>query len=602
MRIGAREWQIKARALEQQIKRDDEAWLAAALGSLPARWADLVRKEHKRRGGLKTAAANLYVTEVTTAARGRLPLSASDEDLRAAAQVAAREARELIARGGADTPTRHVKAADVLGLKKTLAGGKGEHAAALREKLDKLAARFAGGVSVRSIEAMATARRGGGKGAALAALEALCRRWGIEPAEVGASCDVLPAIRRMCCERWWLRRLRRAHGRRCEGAAIKAGVVRRGLWPYATQDAIERRQAQRKRNAAALDKALVECLETRESLKLAEVVAASIANPEVKRAELMTRIKGCDAIAAEAGHACEFWTLTAPSEFHPMRIVGGFAELNPNYSGKTPKEAQAYLSRVWARARAAWKRRGLEVFGLRTAEPHHDGCPHWHLIAYGSRRDLRFARRLLRVYALRQDHDEPGAREHRFRAMEARAGTRGAAYAAKYVSKNIDGKGLEADIDAEGQRKISASVKRVDAWASNWGIRQFQFFGCPSISGWRTLRRLRGPVAVVGSMLERARAAADDSDFAGYWRAWVAGGLKLIYRAAEHLTAYGDVAAERIAGVCEGARRALLPEKTWVIHWKGEAAAGGFGVTRSCVNNCTGPKNQALPGLFAWGL
>lgn len=602
MRIGAREWQIKARALEQQIKRDDKAWLAAALGSLPAKWSDLVRKEHKRRGGLAVSAANAYVTEVTTAARGRLPLSASDEDLRAAAKKAAREAQELIARGGADTPTRHIKAADVLGLKKTLGGGKGEHAAALREKLDALAARFAGGVSVRSIEAMARAKKGGGKGAALAALEALCRRWDIEPAEVGVSCDVLPAIKRMCCSRWWLRRLRRAHGRRCEGAAIKAGVVRRGLWPYSTQDAIERRQAQRKRNARALERAVVECLETAEAMKLEQVVAGSIANPEVKRSELMVRIKGCDAIAAERGAACEFWTLTCPSEYHAMRMAEGGPEANPNYSGKTPKEAQAYLTKVWARARAAWKRRGLEVFGLRTAEPHHDGCPHWHLIAYGSRRDLRFARRLLRVYALRQNHDEPGAREHRFKVLEAKAGTRGAAYAAKYVSKNIDGKGLEGDIDQEGQRKISASVRRVDAWASNWGIRQFQFFGCPSISGWRTLRRMRGPVAVVGSMLERARSAADDADFAGYWSAWVKGGLKLIYRAAEGLTAYGDAAAARIAGVSEGARRALLPEKTWLIHWGGEPKSGGFGVPRSCVNNCTGTENQGLPGLFAWGL
>ena len=85
--------------------------------------------------------------------------------------------------------------------------------------------------------------------------------------------------------------------------------------------------------------------------------------------------------------------------------------------------------------------------------------------------------------------------------------------------KNIDGKGLEGDIDQEGQKKISNSVRRVDAWAATWGIRQFQFFGCPSISGWRVLRRMRGPVAVVGSQLERARAAADDSDFAAYWRA-----------------------------------------------------------------------------------
>jgi hypothetical protein len=509
-------------------------WLAGRLALLPARWADYVRKEHKRRGGLPSAAANAWALGVTESGRGRLSLAATDDDLREAAKIAARDGLDVAALG------------DVRG-----------------------------GESLRAL------------------LSQHCARWGVAgPAESIADG---PAVRRMVCARWWLRRLRRAHGRRCDGAAIRAGVVRRGLWPYASQDAVDRRQAQRRRNARAIERAVVECEASGESLPLADVVAGSIANPEVKRSELMVRIKGCDAVAYENGDACEFWTLTAPSEYHAMRMIGGAAVENPAYSGKTPKDGQIYLSKVWARARAAWKRRGLRVFGLRTAEPHHDATPHWHLIAYGPRRELRFARRLLRVYAMRENGNEAGAREHRFKAMEARAGTKGAAYAAKYVSKNIDGKGMGGDIDPEGQKKMGASVKRVDAWAATWGIRQFQFFGCPAISGWRVLRRMRGPVAVVGSQLERAREAADDSDFAGYWRAAVAGGLSLIYRAAERLTQYGDAAAARIVGIAEGARRALLPEKAWEIRWGGVAQGGGFGLPRSCVNNCTGFD---LPELF----
>lgn len=523
----------KARALDAAIARDDRAWLADSLGRLPLRWAEHLRREHKRAGGLVTRAANLLVTEAVQAAKSRVPLSASDDDLMRFAEEAAGDA-----------------------------------------------AGIAGVVASAGIKA----------GRAL--LGQHCERWGIEAP--GAGVPDGPAVARMCCKRWWVRRLRRAHGRRADGAAIRLGLVRRGLWIYATQDAVERRQAQRRRNARALANATVECEATGEALSLAEVVAGSIANPEVKRAELMTRIKGCDAIATENGDSCEFWTLTAPSEFHAMRIVGGVAVKNPAFSGKTPKDGQKYLSKVWARARAAWKRRGLGVFGLRTAEPHHDGCPHWHVIAYGPRRELRYARRLLRVYAMRQNPDEPGAKEHRFKVLEAKAGTKGAAYAAKYVSKNIDGKGLEGDIDQEGQKKISSSVKRVDSWAATWGIRQFQFFGCPSISGWRVLRRMRGPVAVVGSMLERARSAADDSDFAGYWRAAVSGGLRLIYRAADRLTAYGDAAAARIVGICEGARRAFLPEKEWVIKWKEAGAVAGFGFPRSCVNNCTGVEKSAF--------
>lgn len=513
----------------------------ARVALLPWHWSKHVDREYERRGGVASESARAWFEGVTDSARGRLPLSASDDDLRAAAKQAA-------------------------------ADGEG----------------IAGLASVRSGEALR------------ALLEDHCRCWGIEPPK---GCEDMPAIRRMVCARWWLRRLRRVQGRKCDKAAIVGGVVRRGLWAYASQDAIERRTAQRKRNARALDKAVVECEASGESLPLADVVAGSIANPEVKRAELMVRIKGCDAIAAENQDACEFWTLTCPSRFHSQHIINAVSEPNPNYDKLTPKEAQIYLTKVWARARAAWKRRGLRVFGLRTAEPHHDGTPHWHLIAYGPRRDLRFARRLLRVYALRDSGDEPGAKKRRFVVLPAKAGTKGAAYAAKYVAKNINAEGMGGDIDHETGRKVTSTVLRVDAWASVWGIRQFQFFGCPSISVWRTLRRMRGPVAVVGSMLERARSAADDSDFAEFWRSAVRGALSLIYRAADCLTAYGDAAAARVVGVAEGpGRRALLPEKKWIIRWGGPGVAVAFDLPWSCVNNCTGPVSDDFAAMVLGGL
>lgn len=513
---------------------------------LPGHWARFVAGEFDKRGGVDDAGAVEWFAGIAAAAGGRVPLSAADGDIRAAAEEAAADCRSL--------------------------------------------AEFA---AMRGPES------------ALEMMRRRCALHGIEAPRGGCGGDVMPQIRRLCCSRWWLRRLRRAHGRRCDGAAIRAGVIRRGLWPYASQDAVERRGEQRRRNQRAIDGATVDCDATGESLKLADVVAGSIANPEVKRSELMVRIKGCDAIAAGDALACEFWTLTAPSRFHAQRILGPKkTEANPNYTGATPKEAQQYLSKVWARARAAWKRRGLGVFGLRTAEPHHDGCPHWHLICYGTARELRFARRLLRVYALRDCPEEPGARKHRFVAMKAKAGRYGAAYAAKYISKNINGEGMGAARDGEAKQPVSDSVKRVDAWAATWGIRQFQFFGCPSISIWRALRKISGPVGIAGAMIERARAAADDSDFAEFWRCAVRGSLALVYRTSGALTAYGDAAAARIAGVCEGARRALLPVKDWVIRWQGGKAAPasaldllwsgakardavGFDSPRSCVNNCT---------------
>lgn len=514
------------RAVEASEARREAAWMAARLGMMPARWSAWLAAEHRRRGGLSSALANLWLLDATEAGRGRVPLAATDEEIRAAAVEAAGDASAIAAVVAQSPVARKV-----------------------------------------------------------ALLEQHCRRWGIDPPAIGEG-DPMPAVRRMLCARWWLRRLRRAHGRRCEGAAIRGGVVRRGLWPYASQDAVERRQAQRGRNAAALLGAVIEDRGTGQAVALDQIAAGSVSNPAVRRAELMVRVRGIDGFAHGEGWRCEFWTITTPSRYHAQRITGACAEPNPQYDHSTPREAQHYLSRVWARARAAWKRRGLSVVGLRTCEPHHDATPHWHVIAWGPARDLRFARRLLRVYALRDSPGEPGARAHRF-SVKVADGTKAAAYAAAYISKNIDGGGMEGARDQETGRKMESAVKRVDAWASHWGIRQFQFFGGPAVGLWRALRKCRESLGI-DCALERARIAADASDWNGYWRAVRGGAVVLVKRAADRLTTYGDRAADVVIGIAEGARRLVLPVRDWVIRWgaAGGARAGGS-PPRSCGNNCT---------------
>ncbi|MFM5115159.1 replication endonuclease [Aeromonas hydrophila] len=465
---------------------------------------------------------------------------------------------------------------------------------------------------------------------------------------------------RLLDESWWLRKINRAWAIYCELIAILTGQVRKGVSPYASAHAV-REFTQRK----AAQRAWMESMsavneELGQEIDLADAIMASVANPEIRRHELMVRMRGFDDLAAEQGKVSLFLTLTAPSSYHAWRVGKqdkSKTYQNEEFNNATPTETNRLLCKQWARFRAALAREGIMAFGFRVVEPHHDGTPHWHcllfinpehqqvfltLLAYhftdAERSELKMPNgdlldqlakmkirnKFPRIKWLLDVNDKAVIKaispRVNWKEMDPAKGS-ATGYIAKYIAKNIDGHKVGMDYEAEAP--VDHTTIAVAAWASCWRIRQFQQIGGPAVSVWRELRRLGDEVIEWDCILEAARHAADNNRWGDFIAAM--GGIetprkehliRLSKRLDEAANKYGEDVIKLLGVISDvGQTTAITRTEGWQIVRKG-AAVSGLGEQRehavgerselplssgscapwSSVNNCTEGSKLGVKG------
>lgn len=336
-----------------------------------------------------------------------------------------------------------------------------------------------------------------------ARLAGICRMAGIEPPD---SDNDAQAIMRCNDPLWWRSRLRKLHGRTFEAAAIRLGMVSSQKVKYCSDETVTRRIAQNSRNARGLETVNMLNLDTDQVTTLAELATKGMGNKKLRRGEMMMRMAGCDKVAKALGHRGLFVTLTAPGAYHAVLQKSG--KPNPKFNGATPIQTHNYLNNLWQLTRAKNDRDGIAPYGFRVAEPHHDGCTHWHMLVFMPAKHMKIFIRNLTRYALAEDGDEAGAKKSRvtFKALDPAKG-QAAGYMAKYVAKNIGENEIESDLFG---KPVITSAMRVDAWAGTWGIRQFQPLGQPPVTVYREFRRVEDETVAgndVPDHIKRAHAA-----------------------------------------------------------------------------------------------
>ncbi len=421
--------------------------------------------------------------------------------------------------------------------------------------------------------------------------------------------DIAPAIIRMFTESWWRNRLRRVASAWREHLQIAVGNVSKKKYAYASKNCVTDWREQKRRTREFLKGLDLED-EDGNRISLIEKYDGSVANPAIRRCELMTRIRGFENICNELGYVGEFYTLTAPSKYHATTKAG---YRNSKWNGASPSDTQSYLTGLWARIRAKLHREEIRIFGIRVAEPHHDGTPHWHMLMFMLPEDVERVRLIIRDYAWEEDRHElrsDKAKKARFHA-EAIDPEKGSAtgYVAKYISKNIDGYALDGETDDESGELLKETAPAVSAWAARWHIRQFQFIGGALVTVYRELRRLADTETAHGLSVEFAAVhdAADVGDWAGYVNAQ--GGpfvrrddlqVRTLYEPRAEFNQYGEETI-CIRGVYDSAVGADTPILTRLTQWKivpkravdlAVDVKGAPAPSRSSVNNCTGSESD----------
>ena len=196
-------------------------------------------------------------------------------------------------------------------------------------------------------------------------------------------------------------------------------------------------------------------------------------------AEMFSMMKGVEKLIKTDVLGWSACVVTAPANMHSNPLMGSCS-----WDGTLPHEVAKWLSDGWARIRARLAKTDITLSGGWFRESNQDSTPHVNFFLTFKAGEYRNVEKAFReVFG----HSKKAIRmmlgeDPRAAAALAKKGKKPASfasYAMKYFMKGMNGWGSDDTADAE------------ETTASIFAYRRYGFFGLPSISTWRELRRIK---------------------------------------------------------------------------------------------------------------
>lgn len=266
-------------------------------------------------------------------------------------------------------------------------------------------------------------------------------------------------------EKFWVQKIKKKIIQNREVLASKLGITGKNGLKFVTNSAVTEFKVATKKEEYFSQNNVVFNVKTRAYFRLSDCKSQR----DHRYAETVCFLNGLNRYSIAQDYAAVFITITVPAKLH----------ISKQNNALTPTEIQKYLLARWNKYSNKTSEWVTPAYYFRVVEPHDDGTPHWHIMAFFPKNKLANHRKsLLNAFQL-EDFESNLVDWKVLRSSIEKSKVVG--YLLKKIHRNFE--------SSTGIKYNNISARN-HAYMKVWGLRSHAFIGLPQNTKtfWRELR------------------------------------------------------------------------------------------------------------------